>query len=200
MTPFSTEATIGSVLIVTTGTFNAILRDSKTAPCDPCPDFRTTSQPGGRSVEDCDLCKPGYGTVNGTACDKPCGGIGVAATYGPPGRSAESPSTSNCQSCPAVRAGFMFYWPLPGGLDPTNPFKPDVVARRGAQSAGECLAEFAQMGDTAWYMGGTAAMELVSSVGFDGCVATCKVVCDCQYVTYDYNTAMCHMKRTQSTR
>jgi hypothetical protein len=35
-------------------------------------------------------------------------------------------------------------------------FTPTVVARSGAESAADCLAEFAQINDAAWYMGGAA--------------------------------------------
>jgi hypothetical protein len=66
------------------------------------------------------------------------------------------------------------------------------VARSRADSAADCLAEFAQIADAAWYMGGSAALDnitaSVSANTFGACVAACKGATDCQYVTYLYDT------------
>jgi hypothetical protein len=69
-------------------------------------------------------------------------------------------------------------------------FTPASVARSLADSAADCLAEFAQIEDSAWYLGGTASMTNVTDVDvtdFETCVAHCKADGNCQYVTYDYD-------------
>jgi hypothetical protein len=71
-----------------------------------------------------------------------------------------------------------------------QPFTPAPVAREGAESAADCLAEFAQIEDVAWYLGGTANLEAVSDANtFDGCVAACQSNANCQYVTFNYTAA-----------
>jgi hypothetical protein len=66
-------------------------------------------------------------------------------------------------------------------------FTPAVVARTGAESAADCLAEFAQIVDAAWYMGGAATLTDVSSATtLQACVDDCKGDSTCQYITYDY--------------
>lgn len=75
-------------------------------------------------------------------------------------------------------------------------FNPAPVARTGAASPADCLSSFAQIADSAWYMGGNATMEDVSSAtSFELCTAACTT--DCMYVTYDYDTTgtKCSIKR-----
>jgi hypothetical protein len=72
-----------------------------------------------------------------------------------------------------------------------------VVSRPGAQSLGECLTEFGQIGAVAWYMGGDVPLTEVTGLtpsNFSNCVAACKADSGCQYVTYNYNNAKCFKK------
>lgn len=173
-------------LLLTPGTYNSELRNTNSAACDACPSGLTTSQAGGRSVADCNVCKPGYG---GDACGTPCGGSGVNATFGIAGRPV---TDSQCDACPTMSTGFSFDY-----LAVNQPFTPAPVARIGAASAADCLAEFAQVADGAWYMGGSAALtNLTGSIAdtFDACVAACKADDTCQYVTYDYDAKACFQK------
>jgi len=165
-----------------TGTYNDQLRTSTIAPCTPCPTGLSTSQTGGSSIDDCNLCAPGYG---GTSCATQCGG--TTSTYGP----AERPIDSTCENCPYITPGYFFDY-----LAINRNFSPAVVARPGAVSAADCLAEFGQISDVAWYMGGSVAMATVSSAStFAACVDACKADTDCQYITFDYVTSQCS-KRT----
>jgi hypothetical protein len=67
-------------------------------------------------------------------------------------------------------------------------FTPASVARSLADSAADCLAEFAQIEDSAWYLGGNATLTTVSGANtFADCVAACTGTC--QYITFDYDAA-----------
>lgn len=142
--------------------------------CTDCSVGTTTSRPGARGQTDCNLCKPGWGGA--ANCTTQCGG--TDATYGPAGRSPED--SSACLVCPTMTVGFSF--DVSGDNDA---FTPDPVAREGAESAADCLAEFAQIEDVAWYLGGTATMTTVSGANnFSACAAACTD--DCQYITFNY--------------
>lgn len=166
-----------------TGTYNDQLRSNTTTPCTACPDHLTTSQAGGRSLEDCDTCAVGFG---GTDCATQCGGSN--ATYGPAGREKDAP----CEACPVIAAGYFFDY-----LAVNRNFSPAVVARPGPTSLGDCLAEFAQITDVAFYLGGSVEMSPVAAATFEACVDGCKTDDDCQYITFDYNTNTC-LKKTAS--
>jgi hypothetical protein len=135
------------------------------------------------------VCKPGFGGAN---CGSQCGG--GAATFGVAGRPVSTPA---CDTCPAMTTGFSFDYEAAN-----QPFTPAAVARTGADSAADCLAEFAQIEDSAWYMGGSAALAnitgSVSANTFDACVTACKGDDGCQYVTYDYDTKECFKKSAGS--
>jgi hypothetical protein len=74
-------------------------------------------------------------------------------------------------------------------------FTPDTVARTGADSPADCLAEFAQIADLAWYLGGSVDMANVTGANtFAACVGDCKADASCQYVTFDYDTSNCTKK------
>jgi len=165
------------------GTFNADLRSNTTAPCNSCPAGLSTSQPGGRSADDCNVCAAGFGGAN---CATTCGATN-GANYGPAGREAGLA----CVECPAMVTGFSFDY-----LGSNMNFTPAAVARSQADSPADCLAEFAQIADAAWQMGGDAAslvnVTAASSVNtFTGCVADCKADAACMYMTFDYDTNTC---------
>ena len=76
-------------------------------------------------------------------------------------------------------------------------FTPAAVARTGAESPADCLAEFAQIADAAWQMGGSIVLPNVTGVTtFDACVADCKGDANCQYITFDYDATpnVCYKK------
>jgi len=77
-------------------------------------------------------------------------------------------------------------------------FTPAAVARNLADSPADCLAEFAQIADAAWQMGGGVTLINATNVDgvttFSGCVANCKADANCQYITFDYETSMCYKK------
>jgi len=159
-----------------------MLRSNATAPCTPCPDHLTTSQTGGLSLDDCNMCKAGYG---GEDCATQCGGSSGNATYGPAGRS----KGTECLPCPVVKLGYFFDFQAVN-----QGFAPAVVARVSARSLADCLAEFAQVDDLAWFMGGSVAMAPVEANSFEACVEDCKADAACQYLTFDYKTRRCSKK------
>lgn len=169
-----------------TGTYNALLRADTTTACTACNTGLSTSTTGGRDSSACDVCATGYGEA---ACGQQCGGD-FGANFGVAGREKDS----SCDACPVMATGFSFDY-----LAVNQNFTPSVVARAGADSPADCLAEFAQISDSAWYMGGSAAMEAVSAASsFDTCVAACKAEDSCQYITFDYDTSACSMMKATS--
>jgi hypothetical protein len=75
-------------------------------------------------------------------------------------------------------------------------FTPAAVARTGADSAADCLAEFAQVVDAAWYLHGSATLANITdtAASFDACVSACKDDDSCQFITYDYDSNQCFKK------
>jgi hypothetical protein len=135
------------------------------------------------------VCSVGYGD-DGT-CSQQCGG--AAATYGPAGRNAAEDNA--CEACPTMSVGFSFDF-----LAVNQPFTPAAVARVGAASAADCLAEFAQIEDAAWTMAGATLNITDRASTFAACVADCKSNADCQFVTFNYNNNECWVKeRTASS-
>lgn len=170
----------------TTGYYNDQLRPNTTTPCTACPSTLTTAQPGGRSLDDCSVCAPGR---SGSNCTTQCGGAGNP-TYGPPQRSAGSA----CEQCPVMATGFSFDY-----LGTTYTYAPSSVARAGAESPADCLAEFAQIVDTAWYLGGSVSLTNVSgATTFAACVSNCSADSQCQYFTFDHETSA-RFKKTASS-
>jgi len=132
------------------------------------------------------MCVVGFG---GTDCATQCGGSN--ATYGTAGRE----KGEACVECPVIAVGFYFDY-----MAINRNFTPAVVARPGAVSPADCLAEFGQIADLAWYMGRPVDMARVADVGtFEACVEDCKRDDDFQDITYDYNTTQCYKKVLSNT-
>lgn len=128
----------------------------------------------------CAECLPGWGFAK---CARQCGGIGEAASYGPPGREYGSP----CISCNNVLTSYSYNW-----MTNNDVWSAPVVARIGADNAVDCLAEFTQHNDGAYYLPvldvpGNLLTPNVTT--FSDCVALCKE--GCSVVTYDYKTLEC---------
>jgi hypothetical protein len=126
---------------------------------------------------------PNYGIVMPN-CLQQCGTppTGGIPTFGAAGR----PIGTDCEACPVIKTGFYFAWDSQVKL-----YKPDVVAPDIAESSGDCLAEFGQVGDMgAWYVGGAAPLVAVPltdpATTFEDCAAACKQDAACEYITYDY--------------
>lgn len=169
------------------GTYNAAFRGRGVVnkSCDACPAHTTTFETGGRSTVDCNVCDAGWGQDSQTTpnCLQQCGNT-TGATFGTPGRAIGTV----CEDCPAISTGFYFAW-----ASANQPYKPGAVAPPAAESRGDCLAQFGQVGDTgAWYVGGAATLVAVpmttAASSFDDCAAECSIDDSCEYITYDYKT------------
>lgn len=126
-------------------------------------------------------CLGGWGFKD---CATQCGGgTGSNATYGPPDRDYGSP----CISCNDVLTSFSYNW-----MTDNDVWTAPVTARLEADNPVDCLAEFTQVVDGAFYV---PAIDLPSNryannvTSFSDCVATCGD--GCALVTYDYLTNEC---------
>lgn len=120
-------------------------------------------------------------------CQTQCGGKGDAATYGVNGRAMDSA----CTACSYGNTGFSFQWQMRNDI-----FVAQAVAAIGADSSWDCVSEFAQLVDSAWYIPTTdnTAMNITANVStFAECVALCTEP-DCEYVTYDYVQRICYVR------
>jgi hypothetical protein len=73
------------------------------------------------------------------------------------------------------------------------------VSRLTAASLGDCLAEFAQIEDNAWFLGGAVAMTTTAAATFEDCVDGCKADANCMYLTFNYANSQCHKKLAAET-
>lgn len=155
------------------GTYNNATQSNLTAPCTTCPTGLTTSGTGSNRADQCNLCSAGYG---GTDCATQCGG--ASATYGPAG----SDAGTNCTTCPAMTQGFAFDY-----RGTSVDYAPGSIARSGASTASDCLAEFAQIVDVAWWLNSTATPAAsAAAADMTACAATC--MGSCMFVTLDYES------------
>lgn len=98
---------------------------------------------------------------------------------------------TECTQCSWSSTGFSFSWN--GGNDL---FVAQAVSPIGADSSFDCVAEFAQLSDSAWYIptAGNTAMNVTEGVAsFANCVALC-VEPDCEYATYNYRARTCYTR------
>ena len=73
-------------------------------------------------------------------------------------------------------------------------FVPKTISRDGASTSVDCVAEFGQYQDGAWYLPlqSDIATNVSSDVqSFAECVALCPASSDCQFVIYDYVAKSC---------
>jgi hypothetical protein len=170
------------------GTYNDAVGAKASSPCTPCPNGTTTAADGATSAADCRLCVSGYG---GIGCGTRCGGVGAAASYGPPGRAVGSP----CVSCSngGVTIGYSFSWNLQNDL-----FMPQTVSRSAASGPVDCLSEYSQLKDGAWFLplSRTEGTNVTAGVPtFADCVAVCSSDKECQLLTYDYRAQTCLVRK-----
>jgi hypothetical protein len=79
-------------------------------------------------------------------------------------------------------------------------YAPRTVAPLGARGPQDCLAEFGQLLDAAWWLPTSSNTGMVVRGSADGinsfadCVATCTATARCQYITYDYSGGICYTR------
>lgn len=133
------------------------------------------------------VCLPGWG---GTDCATQCGGgYGSAASYGPAGRERGSA----CIPCNTALSYYSYDW-----QNQNDVWGAPVAARLGADNAADCLAQYAQIVDGAWYLpltGLTGVTTTSNITSFSDCVALCTD--SCQFVTYDYRKRECSVRNVE---
>lgn len=98
---------------------------------------------------------------------------------------------ADCTQCSWSSAGFSFTYGLQNDL-----FSARAVSPIGADSSWDCVSEFAQIVDGAWYIpttGNTAMNATANITTFADCVALCTGP-SCEYVTYDYRAKICYVR------
>jgi len=170
------------------GTYRAFSPTSTS--CTSCTDNLLTSTVGGESAADCNVCRPGFGTtVAAPSVCSACGG--ASASYGPTDREV----ASACVACANPTTPYSFI--VQAGLD--DVWAPSAVARAEAESAADCLAQFAQLGDNgAWSLAGAQVpVTMADTASFAKCADACAD--ECMFVTYNYNGDTCNKKVASGT-
>lgn len=77
-------------------------------------------------------------------------------------------------------------------------YTPRSVSRLGAATSVECLAEYVQLGDSAWYLPLSSSEGVTESPAqsFAACVDLCTTA-RCMLATYDYVTKTCSVRVAQ---
>lgn len=189
----------GVIRVCPVGTFQDVIRSDSadnSATCKVCTTGTTTTEEGANQAESssCNVCAVGYGgaalsdCANGDQCG--CSSATAACTtanYGPAGR---SPGTTACVACPTMTQGFTFDW-----NQDTQNFTPDPVAKLGAESVSDCLAEFTQVEDNVWELKSAGSNPITATNGTAYTVADCAAACrsnaKCMWFTFDYAANQC---------
>jgi hypothetical protein len=89
--------------------------------------------------------------------------------------------------------GYSFSWNLQNDL-----FTSQTVSRAAANSHVDCLSEYGQLKDGAWFLplSSTEGTNVTTGVPtFADCVAVCSADKECQLLTYDYRARTCLVRR-----
>lgn len=130
-------------------------------------------------------CLAGFG---GASCSTVCGGVASAASYGTAGRAIGTP----CTTCASAGNYYSFDWKRNNDI-----FAPRTVARQGAISSIDCVSEYTQYVDGAWFLpvSSNVATTVTNNVDtFQACVDVCSRTASCQFVTYDYVNKSCTVR------
>jgi hypothetical protein len=147
--------------------------------CQNCPTSLTTRNVGGASLQACDLCAAGFGTIAQNTTCRSC----QDGYYGTSDR-----KTNECTKCPGGRT-FSYDWQ---GVD--DIFTPQTTSKPFSSSQADCVADFSQTVEGAFYL------DLVPGFGFDkqpgrenlqSCVEECRSDGNCTAATFDYATLDC---------
>lgn len=136
------------------------------------------------------MCVGGYG---GDLCAATCGGTN-GATYGPPGRALNS----SCEACATQTTGYHFEWNLGDDL-----FQAPAIAKPSANSSTDCVAQFGQLQDGAWYLPLQSEKNVTKTTesNFAACAARCTenspTGSPCQFATYDYVSSECSIRGSE---
>lgn len=118
--------------------------------------------------------------------------------YGPPGRSPTDPDNMECVACSTMTTGYSFEWNLQN-----DPIAVPAVSRDNASASTDCLSKYAQIVDGSWYLPITPSgnVNYTGINNFTGCLDQCDLTGEpnpCQYVTYDYVTKTCFVRKMET--
>jgi hypothetical protein len=94
-----------------------------------------------------------------------------------------------------VTYGYSFDWQKSNDV-----FVPRIVSKTGATSSADCLSEFGQLIDGAFYLplaSDAATVVTPGIMAFADCVALCLPDSRCQLVTYNYVEKTCTVRNAQ---
>uniref|UniRef100_A0A383VHJ0 Tyrosine-protein kinase ephrin type A/B receptor-like domain-containing protein n=1 Tax=Tetradesmus obliquus TaxID=3088 RepID=A0A383VHJ0_TETOB len=120
--------------------------------CTPCPEGSTTFDAGAKSLQECSKCAAGYGRASETAACTRCD----SGTYNP--EAGRMLTDSRCLRCPVNRV-WEYDWPSAGA---STVFVPQAVSRPGAQNLADCLTDFSQTFDGAFFLDMKAGPEVAA--------------------------------------
>lgn len=134
----------------------------------------TTQTEGSTSSDSCNVCAPGYGETN---CATACGGGKYSTGGGAIGTA--------CASCPTMTGGgYVFYYNDDNNVYAASP----AVSRSGADSVGDCLAQYNQVVDGVGFIAHSGGTPTAAG---DGSLTACLGECTtgCMFVTFQYPAA-----------
>jgi hypothetical protein len=154
-------------------------QQNKGTACQACPASLTTSAVGGASLEACNLCAAGYGNIaQNTTCSSCQDGF-----YGSSDR-----KDNKCTKCPGGRTFSYDY----NGVD--DIFTPEVTSKPFSTSQADCVADFSQTVEGAFYLDLTPGDGLVivpARENLQSCVQDCRENAGCTAATFDYASLQC---------
>ncbi|WIA29465.1 hypothetical protein OEZ86_011966 [Tetradesmus obliquus] len=151
--------------------------------CQACPPSLTTRTVSGASEDACDLCAAGWGTIALNTTCKSC----QDGYYGDADR-----KDGACTKCPGGRS-FSYDWQ---GVD--DIFKPQTTSKPLSSSQADCVADFSQTVEGAFYLdlqfalGASPELLLVGGrENLQSCVQECREEAKCAAATFDYESLKC---------
>uniref|UniRef100_A0A383VIT8 Apple domain-containing protein n=1 Tax=Tetradesmus obliquus TaxID=3088 RepID=A0A383VIT8_TETOB len=165
--------------------------------CTACPEGTTTPAAGATSPSQCSLCGPGYGGPDKFSCTKCSGGF-----FQPADTSQQILTGSmQCMLCPTGRAFSYSYTPeLPADV-----YYPPATSVIGASSSEQCLSDFAQTVDGAFFLElrlneEYAALGANTSVyTLRECIQACREQGACAAATFNYESRSCSLWKPGSS-
>ena len=129
------------------------------------------------------VCLAGYGTSWGASSVNNCTAC-PSGYYGP-----EDRETNACDQCMSTSFSFVYRGAL-------NPYTSKSVTPRGASSKADCIAEYGQIVDRSWNLPASSGWVTAQGVtNVDACTAACSADALCQFITFDYATKICALRK-----
>ena len=153
-----------------------------TTACTACLGKRSTPATGSTTVDDCNVCLPGFGLTNAVGNATNC--AGCAAGYYNDGSSA------NCAVCAASSFDFAGKTDQVSGIPATS--KPGSgTDTAGAAATDQCYPEYFQMDDSqGTHLQDTTGQTATADTTAATCASSCDAAADCVASTFVYTNAL----------